>query len=70
MSRYLIKEYVPDLPIDYAKEPYGTAYKGLYRQMVEFHGVDREMITFVPEDYFPLHQGVLIFVPAGISAEG
>ena len=69
MSKYLIRDYVPDLPIDYAKEPYGTAYKGLFRQIVDMDGTRREIITFVPDDYFPLHKGALIFVPAGISAE-
>ena len=69
MSKYLIHDYVPDLPIDYSKEPYGTAYKGLYRQTVDMDGTGREIITYVPDDYFPLHKGALIFVPSGISAE-
>ena len=69
MSRYTIREYVPDLPINYSKEPYGTPYKGLWKQTVEMNGVSREMITYVPDDYFPLHRGALIFVPAGMSAE-
>ena len=69
MSKYKIRDYVPDLPIDYAKEPYGTAYKGLFRQTVDMNGTGREIITFVPDDYFPLHKGALIFIPAGISAE-
>ena len=69
MSKYEIRDYVPNLPLNYGKEPYGTAYKGLYRQMVETESGAREIITFVPEDYFPQQKGALIFVPAGVSAE-
>ena len=69
MSKYTIRDYVPDLPIDYAEDPYGTAYRGLFRQTVELDGVSREIVTFVPDDYRAQHKGALIFVPAGVSAE-
>jgi len=65
MAKRDIRTYIPGLPIDYAKQPYSTAYKGLWKQEVE----GRTIVTFMPENYFPYIKGVLIFVPVEIAIE-
>ena len=67
--KYAVRDYDPSLPLDYAEEPYGTAYHGVWRQDVETEGKKRTIVTFMPEDYFPYQRCVIVYAPTGVTAE-
>lgn len=64
-----IREYTPDLPLDYHEHPYGTAYAGLFIQTVTVEKDVRRIVTYIPEDYFPYQKCQIILVPADEKLE-
>lgn len=61
--------YSPDLTVDTSENLYASACYGLWTRDIDVDGVQRQIAIYTPQNYEPCCEMLLIFCPAGKTAE-